>query len=622
MKKIIQISFIVIHILSFKVLFSVFAEEPDKTKINKIIITGAKHFSQQKLLKLLKITPGKFFDEDELKSGLSSIIDFYKNNGFAKVEIHMEKSYTDLSMQEVDLVIEINEGKRYNINKISFVGNKVFSSKKLLKVTKLHRYSPLIAKKIEHALERLVELYYSKTGVSPRIEPNIIYNDVSATADVIFNITEFGDYEEIIKIEKENYYVSKVFIEGISEPDDRIISYELNYLLSGKKFNHQLTMKALRRINSVYGMKKIEGYTLSFSLFSTLFNIPAINIHIFAKDNLPKMLNSGFLYRPWYGFGLHGSIEHNNLFHKRHQAKFEVKIGQRWKETLLTYKTRWNFGLPVRISYFAGYGDKNYCYYENTFCDEFKTVTFPKFGLGIYYKFFPIDISFDILYSIERKYLQEVDTDYLRQRQAKHTINRIALEVEYDYYFSPYSQEVIFEGIETGIKTGIAGGVLGGDVKYYDFSLWFKAGLPITVFDSSIIFDFNGCYAGSYGEDKEVPIYARYFPGGLTEVSGYDFWGQIGPPEGGNIKIIGSVKLPIPVVKKYLLFLTPFFEFGNAWRRFSDIDWSFSVKDNSLKRSAGISFGFPVLAIQYSKGLDAKPEEKSDYFYFIASTVW
>ncbi|MCS7184805.1 MAG: BamA/TamA family outer membrane protein, partial [bacterium] len=548
-----------------------------------------------------------------------------KNNGFAKVDVSVEQNYTDLSMQNIDIEIKVVEGKRYKVGKIDFSGNKSFSSKKLLKILKLHKNQILKPKNIESAIERLIWFYYSETSFHPKIEPMIKYDDTKSIAEIVFVIEEYGEYEMVKKIEAEDYTISRVYVEDISfedisfEKGHRVTSYELDYWLSGKKYTHRLVMRALEEIKNSHSWVKTVEYRLEKPFFSYFLEDNHILVCTKIKEKEQRgLLSVGLGYSSFYGFCATFGVKYFGLFDIGYESELDVEVAQKRNIISLSYFSPWNFGLPLRLTCKTEYNDEIFCYCEKKLRDEYKVVTFPCFSVTLLYKFFPSNLSTEITYSLAGKYLQDIESEYLKQRKERNIISSI--EALFKYWSKDWYSIMRFLASTVGVGTAIkvAGGPLGGEVDFYELSLWVEGKmLPTPIPYCNLSFDIDCGWIESYGRSKEAPIYFRYFPGG-RDVSGYDFWGQIGPYEGGNIKIVGSISLPVLLWEKGGLFFTPYFEFGNAWREPTDIVWKFSADDNAFKRTIGVSLGFLVLGLRYSKGLDAKPGEVSDYIHFFA----
>ena len=102
-----------------------------KKKINKIYIKGCtdNDVEEVKIREKISIESGGVLDEKELQESLNAIRKLYKDEGYFKTTVTVEK--TAFENDEFDITIKINEEIREEVNSVSFEGNKQISSSKL-----------------------------------------------------------------------------------------------------------------------------------------------------------------------------------------------------------------------------------------------------------------------------------------------------------------------------------------------------------------------------------------------------------------------------------------------------------------------------------------------------------
>ena len=113
---------------------TIYIEVTETPIINEIYFFGNSFFTDEQLKDIVKISKRDTFSKNKLNKAIESIKLQYSKTGrsFAKVEV----SKKDLSQSRVNLLFEITEGEMVKVNKISFFGNKVFSSNELKSVIK------------------------------------------------------------------------------------------------------------------------------------------------------------------------------------------------------------------------------------------------------------------------------------------------------------------------------------------------------------------------------------------------------------------------------------------------------------------------------------------------------
>ncbi len=110
----------------------------NKVKINHITFEGNEKFTDVKLRRQLKKTKQRFFGrfwkrskyvQDKYKEDISSLIDFYKENGYRDARVTHDTIYD--GKENIDIKISLEEGKKYYFGDIKFLGNTVYSNQAL-----------------------------------------------------------------------------------------------------------------------------------------------------------------------------------------------------------------------------------------------------------------------------------------------------------------------------------------------------------------------------------------------------------------------------------------------------------------------------------------------------------
>ena len=97
--------------------------------INRIYIEGNKRLKTEDLLNEIQLRPRLTYSRSKIQSDSQRILDLYRLSG--RFDASVDPKIINLPKNRVDLVFEINEGTVTKINKIEFIGNKVFSDRRL-----------------------------------------------------------------------------------------------------------------------------------------------------------------------------------------------------------------------------------------------------------------------------------------------------------------------------------------------------------------------------------------------------------------------------------------------------------------------------------------------------------
>ncbi len=113
----------------------------EKVKIKAITFDGNEKIADKKLRKAMKNTKQKSLSplrilkrskyiEDDFKTDLVSLVDYYKENGYRDARV-ISDSITYIDDKTINLNIKVEEGEKYTFGKITFVGNTVYSDRQL-----------------------------------------------------------------------------------------------------------------------------------------------------------------------------------------------------------------------------------------------------------------------------------------------------------------------------------------------------------------------------------------------------------------------------------------------------------------------------------------------------------
>ncbi|MDR1436265.1 MAG: outer membrane protein assembly factor BamA [Puniceicoccales bacterium] len=114
-----------------------------KARVGKISFAGNRKFSGRKLMRVVAIGGGSSLDWAQVKKDESAIRKLYVDGGHADVTVSAKTIGGEGEDAPVDLVFEIDEGRRLPIGKVNFSGNGSIGSRKLRSVLTTKRRSPL-----------------------------------------------------------------------------------------------------------------------------------------------------------------------------------------------------------------------------------------------------------------------------------------------------------------------------------------------------------------------------------------------------------------------------------------------------------------------------------------------
>ena len=182
---------------------TLFLKVEENPIIENLQITGIKKQSLVEFIKnKLQLAEMRSFDEQLLSADINLIYNILKTNGYYFADITSSKSI-DNKLNSIDLKIEIQLGDKAKINKIIFLGDKVFREKRLKEVivSEEHRFWKFVSKNVYINQElinldkRLLANYFKNNGYfNVKIENSFVEFDKNSNFNLIFKITSGKKY--------------------------------------------------------------------------------------------------------------------------------------------------------------------------------------------------------------------------------------------------------------------------------------------------------------------------------------------------------------------------------------------------------------------------------------------
>ncbi|MBU2063939.1 MAG: hypothetical protein KKF93_06050, partial [Candidatus Omnitrophica bacterium] len=176
-----------------KVIFKV----KEKPILDEIVFTGQKKIKKSRLLSKMKVKKNEIFDQFKLKEDIETLKKFYAEKGFSLVVIDYVTEEKD---NKIRVTIKIEEKQRVRIRKITFIGNKEYKDKRLLKLIKTRRKGFLSSglfkeDVLEDDLERIVAFYHQGGFIDAKVSSEVDYNQKKTKMFIAFNIDEGKRYK-------------------------------------------------------------------------------------------------------------------------------------------------------------------------------------------------------------------------------------------------------------------------------------------------------------------------------------------------------------------------------------------------------------------------------------------
>ena len=587
-------------------------DEKRVLKVRSVKVRGNKSVSGRRIIKLMKTRKAWLlnrgvFKKEVLEDDIRRITDFYKLEGFSDASADIDVEHLP---KGVYLTVNVNEGRRYYVGKITVEGVKEIPGYAVFSAMELKEGSIYSEQAVYVDSSRIREVYVDRGYIFSQVDPLSLLNPATGKIDIAYKI-----------VENDIAYIEDINIKGNIKTKDKVIRRELR-VYPGERFDGKKIRKSKERLDNLGFFEEIR--------FGTEPGSQANNVDL-AVD--VKEAKTGYFS---FGGG-YSSIDEFMGFIEIRQRNFDYRnfstftgagqdlsvmlsMGTLTKRYQLSFTNPWIFDKPVSFGfdvYRKGHKqDENvgYAYEEDVkggalrlgreFNDYWKG--------GIAYRFENVTISNpaeDAGSGLEA----EVGTTDLSSGEAYSVYD------SRDNVFSP------LKGIYVRNTFQLFGGPFAGDkdfLKYFGRVSFYVPALNKSVVELRL----RGGIAECFGDTSKIPFYEKFYAGGASTIRGYQER-KVGPidtgnnPVGGDRMVIANIEYTYPLAD--FLKAATFFDVGKVWGG-EDSD----VEKSGFKSSIGLGFrvNTPIgpVSVDYGWPLDKEPGEegKEGRFHFNVSRAF
>ncbi len=548
-------------------------DEGPKVSVGNIRIVGNKAFSQRQVIEAMKnLRPigiphsiilenlfSRTYDASKLQEDKERVRDAYQKAGFFEAKVldetlklratgganggfHIPLFKENRIGSAEDITLPVEEGKKFYLNKIDYVGVKLFHSTQFLDFYfGMKPGSVFSTEKLRNGLKNMTKLYSQYGYIDYVGEPQI---DVLPNTDKINLTMNIDEYKP--------FFIRRIDFVGNTTTRDKVIRRQL-LLDEGDVYNSQMWDLSILRLNQLgyfETLKENESYDLKRNAGSSTLDI-TLKVKERGKNSIS--LNGGVSGISGSFVGLNYST--NNFLGLGETLSLGGQVG-----TLMTnvsagftepylfdrplqmgvqaYLRRYSYDQGRQVSLLSGtdvtafynaLGSANVLNYVQNSKGISMSVSAPlgrgfgRLGLSIGY-----DVSSIRTESIgAANYFTYLNFEGVSGPNSLNGIKTASITPSYNYntrnnYLNPTAGKSIFASIQ------VAGSVLGANVNMikptFDFQYFHRS--PHW-HNNTLAFHLLGSTEFGYG-GKVVPPFSRTFIGGENDVRGFDFF-QITP---------------------------------------------------------------------------------------------
>lgn len=571
--------------------------EGEKYKIKEIRLEGVEAFRTKKIRKLMKtkkdtwITSG-VFNEDKFQKDLDRIQLFYQQEGYLDVKVAPQFEY-DPERRKIIITIQVEEGTHYVTGEIKIQGAELFPESEIWQSLEMLPGTTYSQYYLANDIDRIRKYYFERGYVDARVIPDVNLNRDTGKVDVTYKIHE-GDL----------YFVDKVIVRGNTKTKDIVIRRELR-IRPGDKIDGEKIRKSIQRLENLDFFEEVTHDMEPGSASNRK------DVVFRVKEKRTGELS--------FGGGI-SSVDQFVGFAEISQKNFDLfrfprftgagqKLSARARVGTISQNFELSFVEPYLFGRKISMGTDAY----NTRRDN-KNVDFDEDRLGSAITFsraFTDAFRLGTGYTLERVKLKNVSSDApkaVRDFEGSTLLSRVRLFQNYDTRDSIFNPS---KGLLLSFQQELVGTFLGGDEDFYIFQASYTQ--YWTLFKKHVIeFRVRLGTSDEVGGSDTVPVFDRFFAGGLGTVRGFNYR-RVGPIEGGDAvggQTLGIVNLeytfPIPLLE--IIKGAVFVDVGQVHEDSYKLDFG----DFSISVGPGIKIKTPIGPLAFYYGLPLANKDVKD----------
>jgi outer membrane protein insertion porin family len=539
------------------------------------------------------VTNRGVLDRDILTNDIAILSNHYYDHGYIDHKIDEPIIFRDRDGLEV--VIRVDEGQQYRVGKVEIGGDLIQDGKQMLKQVKLTTGQIFRGSRLREDITTITDMYSDKGFAFVQVDPLTKVNAPEKKVDVALLITKGPPV-----------YFNRVLIAGNTKTRDKVVRRELEAteqeLYSGSKVTQ--SRNALQR----------TGYFEDVQLTTKKTGQPdTVDLLVDVKEGPTGTFTIGAGYSGGNGFLFNAGVSERNLFGRGQSLNGTFAIGSKQQDFIVSYNEPYLNDSRVALGVTAFNTEQDYPDFNErkigmavTTSYPLKGFTFPFWGnRGSELSKGSDELNRDapltmwdymrtsIGYEFTKDNISNIESGApasIQDAKGSSLTSAVIPGFSYDsrdHFFNPT------EGTKSLFAVKLAG--LGGDSRFIKTDVgarWYYPLLKDPNWGGSYVLALGGAlgygvgYAKSSSNGHDLPLFERYFPGGINSVRGFADR-SLGPKEdgdvvGGDKQAIMNVELLFPIAEQYGLRGLAFFDVGQAFGSSQSISWG------EFRRSVGM----------------------------------
>jgi outer membrane protein insertion porin family len=598
-------------------------EEKDTVKVEKIDFEGNEAFSARKLRGVMQTREGWIFgfitgagvlSRDVLRTDVERLTAYYYDNGYVTVRI--DEPRVERKEDGLYITIKIAEGDQFRVAKVEMVGPDLPPiTEPLTEGLATVSGEVFSASALREDSQKLTERLSEDGYAFATVEPQTAIDESAKTVDVAFQ-AERGRQVVVDRIE----------IEGNTKTRDKVIRREMR-LQEQELFSARKLRKSREALQRLGFFSEVNITTRRAAAEDRM------NVAVAVKEAQTGAFSAGAGFSSADALLFNVRIQENNLFGRGHRVILNTDVGSIRRNIVLSFTEPYFRDTPLTVGVDVFDWRLEFDDFARSGRGAGTQVTYPVTAWGYDSLWgLPLDeVRVGADYRIERAEIGDIDfaaSRAIRAEQGESLISSITPRVSrntLNHAFDPTAGSFQELGVE------VAG--LGGEqfLKIEARERWYY-----TFLRSKALGDFTysiGAALGyGFGDEglsgDEMPLFERYFPGGINSIRGFEtrtlgprevrknIFGQVidTTPIGGSQQVILNNEIIFPIVQGIGLKGVVFVDAGNAYSAEKGI----TIDETRVAAGAGLRWLSPLgpFRIELGKPLVSKEFDEESLVLF------
>ena len=577
--------------------------EGKASKIKQINIVGNSVFDDDELLDLFSLSTGGLFSfltksnqysKQKLAGDLETLRSYYLDRGFINFNIDTTQVSITPDKQDVYITINVTEGKEFTVSGVELAGDLIIEPDQLFDQVVVRSGQVFSREKLTETTKNLTDRLgaegYAFANVNAVPEIDESKQEVA--------ITFFVDPGKRV-------YVRRVNFEGNSKTRDEVLRREMRQL-EGGWISTSAVERSRVRLETLGYFEEVNVETPAVA-----GTTDQVDVNFSVKEQPSGNLLAGLGFSQTQGIVFNASVSQENFLGSGNRIRFGFNNSDVTQTFRIGYlNPYWTIdGISLGFDVYSEETDAAEANVSDYTLDER--------GVGVTFGV-PVTEFDTVNYGItvERTDfdLGNNPSDEIVEFQDENGDSFDDLTVTVSWSRDSRNRRIFpTEGSFSRLSGEVS--VPGSDLTFYKASAKHQRFFPVSR-RYTLVLEGEVGYGDGYSDSDGLPLIDNFFAGGIRSVRGFEA-NTLGPrdsqndPIGGNLKLVGSSELllPVPFAKETRsVRLTAFVDAGNVYNTDDDI------KLDELRASAGLGATWlsPLGALTFSVALPFKKESEDD----------